>query len=73
MNVKKVKGKDVEIPSISIQRRYTDNGEWKSTNSMNANDLPRAILVLGKAYDYLMSRNQNKAGDQPEEETVVEE
>ncbi len=40
--------------TVSIQRSYKDkDGEWKSSNSLNTSDLPKAILTLQKAYEYL--------------------
>jgi len=60
MNVRKVNGKATQIPSISFQKRYLDNGEWKSTTSLNTNDLPKAVMVLLKAYDYLLSRDKGQ-------------
>jgi hypothetical protein len=49
---KSKKGDTVEFKTISLQRRYTDEaGEWKSTNSLRINDLPKAALVLNKSYE----------------------
>ena len=57
------KGKNGEIVgyrTVSLQRRYKDkNGVWQSANSMRVNDLPRASLVLQKAFEYLVIREQN--------------
>jgi hypothetical protein len=40
--------------SVSFDRRYKDkNDEWKSTTSLKANDLPKAILALQKAYEFV--------------------
>ena len=40
--------------SVSFDRRYKDkNDEWKSTSSLKANDLPKAILALQKAYEFV--------------------
>lgn len=40
--------------TVSFDRRYKDkNDEWKSTSSLKANDLPKAILALEKAYEYI--------------------
>ena len=45
--------------SISIDRRYKDkNDEWKSTNSLKLNDIPKAILALQKAYEYLALKDK---------------
>lgn len=68
MNVRKVKGKEVTIPSISFQKRYLDNGEWKSTNSLSKNDAAKAILLLVKAYDYCVSSPKDQDGEEDEEE-----
>jgi hypothetical protein len=54
MNKRKVKGKDVEIPSVSFQKRYLAGDEWKSTSSLDMNDVPKAVLALTKCFDYLV-------------------
>lgn len=41
--------------TVSFERRYKDqNGQWKSTNHLRVNDLPKAALILSKAYEYLI-------------------
>ena len=58
------KGEEVEFRTISLQRRYTDEkGEWKSTSSLRINDLPKASLVLNKAYEYLVLKEQTDSAD----------
>ena len=56
-----------EFNTISIQRNYTDkDGNWKSTNSLRVSDLPKAELVLRKAYEHIMLKEQspsNKSGE----------
>ncbi|MCK5107529.1 MAG: hypothetical protein KAQ83_02275 [Nanoarchaeota archaeon] len=53
-----------EYHTISIQRGYKDKeGKWKSTNSLRINDLPKAALVLNKAYEYLILREQDSFKD----------
>ena len=48
-------GKVVEYRTISFTRNYQDaKGEWNTTSSLRINDLPRARLVLDKAYEYLI-------------------
>lgn len=55
----KESGEEFSYYSISIDRRYKNkNGEWQSTNSLRVNDLPKAILVLNKAYEYLVLKEQ---------------
>ncbi|MBT4651463.1 hypothetical protein HOC13_02970 [Candidatus Woesearchaeota archaeon] len=48
-----------EYRTISIDRNYKDkNDEWQSTNSLRVNDLPKARVVLQKAYEYLVLNEQ---------------
>src|SRR5687767_8298850 len=55
MNKRQVRGQLANIPSVSFRKRYLGEGdEWKSTNSLDTNDVPKAILALTKAYDYLV-------------------
>ena len=45
-----VNGTAKTMLKASVSRRYKDkNGEWKSSKSIQMNDVPRAILALGKA------------------------
>ncbi|VVC00382.1 Uncharacterised protein [uncultured archaeon] len=39
--------------TVSIDRRYKAGEEWKSTKSFRQNDLPKAILALQKAFEYV--------------------
>jgi hypothetical protein len=56
----KITGKSTEYRTVSLQRCYTDkHGTWKSTNSLRINDLPKAALVLNKAYEYLVLKQQD--------------
>ena len=52
----------VNIGKVILEVRYNDkDGQWKSTHSMSANELPKAILALQKAYDYLMTKKTDDA------------
>jgi len=51
-------GKEIAYMSVSLDRRYTDkDGKWQSTTSFRAADLPKAALVLQKAYEYIILKN----------------
>lgn len=51
-------GKEIAFKSVTLSRSYKDNnGEWQSSNSFGVGDLPKAMLVLAKAYEYLAIRN----------------
>ena len=53
-------GEAVSYRTVSLQRRYKDkNGVWQSANSLRVNDLPKASLVLQKAYEYVVLREQS--------------
>ena len=48
-------GQTVPLPKVVIEVRYKDKmGQWSGTNSLSLNDLPKAILALQKAFEYLM-------------------
>jgi hypothetical protein len=65
--VSKQTGEGTEYNTISLQRSYKDkDGKWQSTTSLRVNDLPKASLVLHKAYEYLVLRERDS--DVPIEE-----
>lgn len=56
----KPNGEESEYKTISIERSYTDkNGKWQSTNSFRITDLPRAQVVLQKAYEHIVLQEQD--------------
>src|SRR3989344_9534827 len=67
-------GGPVEYRTITLQRRYADKeGKWKSTNSLRLNDLPKASLVLQKAYEYLVLKEDQGTSPIGDEETIEED
>jgi len=55
-------GEAVAFRTISIDRCYKDkNDQWQNTNYLRINDLPRAALVLTKAYEYLVMKGATSA------------
>ncbi len=58
-------GQPGKYQTVSFERRYKDKqtGEWKSTTHLRVNDLPKAALILNKAYEYLVLTES-----QPEED-----
>lgn len=53
-------GEATEFRTINLQRRYKDKKDnWQSTSSMRVNDLPKAALVLNKAYEYLVLKGND--------------
>ena len=69
-NAKNIKGKDVDFRTVTLQRRYKDNnGDWQSSSSLGVNDLPKAVLVLNKAFEYLCLKGEGQNGSDESEET----
>jgi len=59
---KSKEGDNVSFRTVSFQRRYKDkDGEWQSTNTLRINDLPKASLILGKAYEYIVMKDMQTA------------
>ena len=53
-------GEASEYRTISIERNYKNKEDkWQSTNSLRLNDLPKAKVVLGKAYEFLVFNEQD--------------
>ncbi len=41
--------------TVTMQRNYKDkNDQWQKTQSLRANDIPKAVLALQKAYEQLV-------------------
>lgn len=58
-------GMTLQVRSVSFQKRYLDkNGEWQTSFYLDVNDLPKAVLVLQKAFDYLTSGGCRDEGDE---------
>jgi hypothetical protein len=58
-NIIEKNGRTIALPKVVIEVRYKDKtGQWKGTNSLSLNDLPKAILALQKAFEYLTKRKE---------------
>jgi hypothetical protein len=58
----------ITVKKVAIQKRYkTQDDEWKSTHSLDQNDIPKMMLALSKAYEYLTLREDKQ------DEVAVEE
>ncbi len=44
------------LHNVTIQRRYRDGSEWKSSSSFGLAELPQAISALQLAMDYVTRR-----------------
>ena len=62
-------GEAVEFRTVTLQRRYTDKeGKWQTSGSLRITDLPKATLVLQKAFEYLVLKGQGSASSTSEPE-----
>ena len=60
-------GQLIPLPKVVIEVRYKDKtGKWQGTNSLSLNDLPKAVLALQKAFEYLMEHKQPEQEESPE-------
>lgn len=49
-------GKVMAFRTVSLDRNYKDkDGNWKTTHSLRSTDLPKASLVLNKAYEFIVT------------------
>ncbi len=46
-----------EFRTVSVNKSYMKDGEWKNSNSFGADDLGKAIDVLQQAQEYLNGSN----------------
>ena len=47
-------GKAMKLKKVAFQKRYKSPQGWKTTYSLDINDIPKAILVLSKTYEFLV-------------------
>jgi hypothetical protein len=46
--------------TVSLDKRYKDKEEkWQSSSSLHMNDLPKAIVALQRAYEYLAFKDSS--------------
>jgi len=58
-NIIEKNGRSIPLPKVAIEVRYKDKtGQWQGTNSLSINEIPKAILALQKAFEYLMERKE---------------
>jgi len=54
-------GQESDYHTAKLERRYKDQtGNWQSTASLHVNDLPKARLLLEKAYENLVLKNDEE-------------
>lgn len=65
-------GKINSYKTVSFERSFKDpQGNWKTTTSLREMDLPKAELVIRKAYEYLaLADNEGQKAAMMDEEIV---
>ncbi len=54
--------------SVQLDRSYKDKQDnWQKTNSLRVNDLPKAALLLNKAYEYIVLKDREAEQQVPVE------
>ena len=57
-------GNKFSVYTVAFERNYKDrDGNWKSTNSMRVNDIPKLRLVAQEAYEYLVRKGNEDNGN----------
>ena len=61
-NVRKLdSGEDATLFSVTLDKRYRDkDGNWQGSSSLHFNEIPRAIFVLNKAYEFLAMKDSSE-------------
>lgn len=64
-----IKGVESKIYNVIVSKTYKNKDDnWKSTNSFSAfYELPKVILVLQKAYEFLVITGEKEGASQIEE------
>ena len=60
-------GRDITFHKVSIQRSYKDGEEWKETTSFGRNDLPVVILVLQRAWEFILDTEASRRKEEMED------
>ncbi len=65
-----VNGQVKTVLKASVQRRYKDkDGQWKSSQSFSRTELPFAIYVMTKAFEFMIE-SPDEAGGQGDDEIL---
>ena len=53
-------GRSFNSHKVVIERTYKDAEGFKSTDSLDVNDIPKAILALKQAYEYIVCHERQE-------------
>ena len=64
-------GHKVSVLKTTVERRYKDRyGNWKSGGSFSRNEIPLAIYCLEKAFEKMVTTQEDKASNNNGEEEI---
>ena len=65
-------GRKVKTLKATLERRYKDGDEWKSSGSFGRNEIPLAAYCLQKAFEYIIDDSNTRSDENNiEEETIA--
>src|SRR3989338_10499995 len=64
---------DKSFYSVTCEKRYMKDNEWKSTNNFNKNDLPKVSLAIQEAYKYLTMEAPSSFVEEKEDYSDIKE
>ena len=53
-------GRNVVFHKVSLQRTYREDDEFKTTSSLNRDDVPIAQLLMQRAWEYILDAEANR-------------
>ena len=54
-------GKKISFRTVSFEKSYKDkDGNWQNTSTLRVSDLPKAKLVLDKAYEFIVLKDESE-------------
>ena len=59
------------LAKATVERRYKDGDEWKSSSSFGRNEIPLALWCLQKAFDHIIEHATDRNDDSSDDDTVV--
>jgi hypothetical protein len=59
LNSRVEEGKKISFRTVSFEKNYKDKeGNWQTTSSLRVSDLPKARLVLDKAHEFIVLKEE---------------
>lgn len=66
-NAAKSGDRNVTFHKVSLQRTYRDGDEYKTTTTFGRDDLPIAVLLLNRAWEYILEAEAGRGKEEADE------